>query len=226
MVEFLGNEHIAKAENGCGVDEKEFENTLVDWTSSNEMVATVDRFGNVTAVGAGSAEITVTTQTVSGQSKALIRSATVVVAPIGSFTEATDYVGYKDKISLETRKDNFMIYINGQSASNLVWKVSQLVTVKGKATEKELSSNSDVMKYSINEYSGSVNFTNVKAGTYVIRAYADKEYIGNHVIPSFEAEVVVLFDMSDKELLMNVGDTYNIIENSRLLLFCSWNYAS
>ncbi len=198
------------------VDEKEFENTLVDWTSSNEMVATVDRFGNVTAVGAGSAEITVTTQTVSGQSKALIRSATVVVAPIGSFTEATDYVGYKDKISLETRKDNFMIYINGQSASNLVWKVSQLVTVKGKATEKELSSNSDVMKYSINEYSGSVNFTNVKAGTYVIRAYADKEYIGNHVIPSFEAEVVVLFDMTDKELLMNVGDTYNIIENSNI----------
>ncbi|MGN1085007.1 MAG: Ig-like domain-containing protein, partial [Lachnospiraceae bacterium] len=104
------------------VDDTEFQNTLVDWTSSNEQVATVDQYGNVTAVGAGRAEITVTTQTVSGQSKALVRSASVIVAPIGSFTEAADYVGYTDRISMETQKDNFMIYVNSQSASNLVWK--------------------------------------------------------------------------------------------------------
>ena len=208
------------------VDEAEFENTLVDWTSSNEMVATVDRFGNVTAVGAGRAEITVTTQTVSGQSKALVRSATVIVAPIGSFTESADYSGYSDRISDEIRKDNFMIYVNGQSASNLVWKVSQLVTVRGSAVEKELSANSDVMKYSVNEYSGSVNFTGVKAGTYVIRAYVDREYIGNNAIPSFEAKVVVLFDMSDKKLVMNVGDTYNIIENSNIPAPDQFTYTS
>lgn len=208
------------------VDETEFENTLVDWTSSNELVATVDRYGNVTAVGAGSAEITVTTQTVAGNSKALVQSATVVVAPVGSFTEAKDYEGYKDKISMETRKDNFMIYVNGQSASNLVWEVSQLVTVKGQATEKKLSSNSGVLKYAINEYSGSVNFTGVKAGTYVVRAYTNKEYIGNNAIPSFEAEIVVLFDMSDKKLIMNVGDTYNIIENSNIPSADQFSYAS
>lgn len=208
------------------VDETEFQNTLVDWTSSNEMVAKVDKYGNVTAVGAGRAEITVTTQTVSNQSKALVQSATVIVAPIGSFTEKTDYVGYQDRISTEIRKDNFMIYVNGQSAANLVWKVSQLVTVRGNAQERELSSNSDVMKYAINEYSGSVNFTGVKAGTYVIRAYTDREYIGNGAIPSFEAEVVVLFDLSDRSLLMNVGDTYNIIENSNIPAANQFTYAS
>lgn len=208
------------------VDESEFENTLVDWTSSNELVATVDQYGNVTAVGAGSAEITVTTQTVSNQSKALTKTATVVVAPIGSFTEEKDYVGYKDKISTEIRKDNFMIYVNGQSASNLYWKISQLVTVNGNAVEKPLSSDSDVLKYSINEYSGSVNFTGVKAGTYVIRAFVDKEYEKNGAIPSFEAEVVVLFDLSDKALLMNVGDTYNIIENSNIPAASQFTYVS
>ena len=82
---------------------RSFANTLVDWTSSNELVATVDQQGNVTAVGAGRAEITVATQTESGQSKALVRSATVIVAPIGSFTEEKDYAGYKDKISTEIR---------------------------------------------------------------------------------------------------------------------------
>ncbi len=208
------------------VDENQFENTLVDWSSSNELVATVDKYGNVTAVGAGSAEITVTTQTVSGNSKALIRSATVIVAPIGSFTEAEDYAGYKDKISMETRKDNFMIYVNGQSASNLVWKVSQLVTVKGQATEKVLSSNSGILNYAINEYSGSVSFTGVKAGTYVVRAYTKDEYIGNGAIPSFEAEIVVLFDLSDKKLLMNVGDTYSILENSNIPAVGQFSYAS
>lgn len=208
------------------VDRDQFENTLVDWSSSNEMVATVDQYGNVTAVGAGRAEITVATQTVSGQSRALVRSATVIVAPIGSFTEEKDYVGYKDKISTEIRKDNFMVYINGQSASNLVWKVSQLVTVKGKAVERELSSNSDVLKYAINEYSGSVNFTGVKAGTYIIRAYVDKEYVKNGAIPSFEASVIVLFDLSDRKLLMNVGDTYNIIENSNIPAANQFSYVS
>ncbi len=208
------------------VDDTEFQNTLVDWTSSNEQVATVDQYGNVTAVGAGRAEITVTTQTVSGQSKALVRSASVIVAPIGSFTEAADYVGYTDRISMETQKDNFMIYVNSQSASNLVWKVSQLVTVGGRAVEKELSSNSDVLHYAINEYSGSVSFTGVKAGTYVIRAYTDREYIGNNAIPSFEASVVVLFAMSDRKLLMNVGDTYDIIGNSNIPSADQFAYAS
>lgn len=208
------------------VDENEFENTLVDWTSSNELVATVDRYGKVTAVGAGSAEITVTTQTVAGNSRALVRSATVVVAPVGSFTEAENYAGYQDRISMETRKDNFMIYVNGQSAANLVWKVSQLVTVRGNATEKELSANSDVLKYAINEYSGSVNFTGVKAGTYIVRAYTSKEYMGNSAIPSFEAKIVVLFDLSDRVLLMNVGDTYNIVENSNIPAADQFSYVS
>ena len=192
------------------------DNTLVEWRSTNEMVATVDKFGNVTAVGAGCAQIEVYTLTASGADKPLIDDATVIVAPVGSFTEDKDYAGYQDKISTQISKDNFMIYINGQSAKPLYWKVSQLVTVKGKPKEKELSPNSDVLKYSINEYSGSVNFTGVKAGTYVIRAYVDKEYIGNGAIPSFEANVVVLFDLTDKKLIMNVGDTYDIIENSNI----------
>ena len=208
-------------------DRNEFvDNTLVDWTSSNEMVATVDEFGNVTAVGAGRAEIMVSTQTASGQSKPLIRTATVIVAPIGSFTENKDYVGYQDKIATQIQKDNFMIYINGQSAANLVWKVSQLVTVKGQSQERQLPANSDVLKYAINEYSGSVNFTGVKAGTYVIRAYTDKEYIGNGNIPSFEAKVVVLFEMSNKTLIMNVGDTYNIVENSNIPEAGQFRYTS
>ena len=198
------------------VDYTEIDNVQVDWTSTNPLVASVDAEGNVTAVGAGYAEIQVTTRTVGKNSKAMQVSQPVVVAPVGSFTETKDYKGYKDKISTEIRSDNFMIYINGQSASNLVWEVSQLTTLKGKPTEKKLSSDSDVLKYAINEYSGSVNFFGVKAGTYVVRAYAHKDYIGNSAVPSFEAEIVVLYDLSDVSLIMNVGDTYDIVANSNI----------
>lgn len=214
------------------VDDVQFLNTLVTWESSNEMVATVDEYGKVTAVGAGRAEITVSTQTVSNQSQKISRTESVIVAPIGSFQYDEKYAGYKDKISTTTRSDNFMIYINGQSAANLVWKVAQLVNKNGKPTEVALDNKSDLLDYAINEYSGSVNFTNVKAGTYVIRAYVPskdgrgEEYIGNNAIPSFEAQVIVYFDMSDKKLLMNVGDTYNIIENSNIPNAGQFNYSS
>lgn len=202
------------------------DNTQVDWSTTNPLVATVDEFGNVTAVGAGYAEVVVTTRTASNSSKPLTESQPVIVAPIGSFKEAEDYVGYKNKISMETRSDNFMIYMNSQSASNLVWKVYQLVTTKGKPTEKELAANSDLLKYSVNEYSGSVNFTGVKAGTYVVRAYTNKEYIGNNAVPYFEAEIVVLYDLSDKKLIMNVGDTYDIIANSNIASAGQFSFSS
>ena len=198
------------------VDEKEFENTLVDWSSSNEQVVTVDKHGNVTAVGAGTATITVATQTYSNQSKAMMKTATVIVAPIGSFTEDLSYDTYADRIKKEISDDHFMIYVNNQSAANLVWQVSQLVIEKGKAVEKKLDANSPVLKYSVNEYSGSVNFTSAKAGTYIIRAYVGKEFASNTAIPYFEAAVTVLFSMSDQKLIMNVGDTYDIVANSNI----------
>ncbi len=198
-------------------DKNEYvDNTLVEWRSSNEMVATVDQYGNVTAVGAGCTTIEVFTLTGSAAGDTEKTRATVVVAPIGSFTEAKDYAGYESNIATQIKADHFMIYINGQSALPLHWKVLQLVNEKGKPKEIPLSPNSDVLKYDINEYSGSVNFTGVKAGTYVIYAYTDKEYEKNTAIPFFKAKVVVLFDLTDKKLLMNVGDTYDIIANSNI----------
>lgn len=198
------------------VDEKEFENTLVDWSSSNEQVATVDKYGNVTAVGAGTATITVATQTYSNQSKALMKTATVIVAPIGSFTEDLTFESYSDRIKTEISDDHFMIYMNSQSAANLTWQVSQLVSEKGKPVEKKLDANSSLLKYSINEYSGSVNFTGAKAGTYIVRAFVGKEFAQNTAIPYFEATVTVLFSMADQKLIMNVGDTYDVVENSNI----------
>lgn len=210
------------------VDYSVIDNLQVDWISTNPLVATVDEKGNVTAVGAGYTEIIVTTRTVGDDNKPLQNKPPqpVVVAPIGSFTEAEDYVGYKDNISMETRSDNFMIYINGQTAKSLEWRVSQLIPVNGKPTEKLLSSDSDILNYTINDYSGSVNFTGVKAGTYIVRAYAHKDYVGNPAVPSFEAKIVVLYDLSDKELLMNVGDTYDIIKNSNIADVSQFDFSS
>lgn len=208
------------------VDSATVTEDIVDWTSSNELVATVDDKGNVTATGAGSAEIKVTTKTVSTQSKALVASSNVVVAPIGSFVEDTTYATYQDRISEEISDDHFMIYVNGQSAANLVWKVYRLDSSAGTTVEKEIKSTEDILHYNVNEYSGSVNFYGVKAGTYVIRAYVDKQYVGNNVIPYFEAHVTVLFSLNGRSLLMNVGDSYDIIANSNIPDINAFSYSS
>lgn len=216
-------------------DNSLIKNDLVEWTSSNEQVATVDKEGNVTAVGAGQAVITVETRTAAGGTGVvgaapLRESAKVIVAPYGSFTpDVKPEPDYKDFVSkIEEKKitdDQFTVYVNSRSAENLYWVVSQLlfdadgkpITDKsGKQKEKVLDDDSDVLKYNVNRFSGSVNFTSVKVGTYVIRAYVAEEYKGNELVPSFEATVKVFPALKKTRLVMNVGDSYDIVANSNI----------
>ncbi len=207
------------------VDDTVIPNELVDWESSKQEVATYKSEDDeifIYPVGSGYTEITVTTKTVSPKGVPMTDTVGVIVPPKGSFSYEEDYTGYREAISTEIRSDNFMIFVNNKNADNLNWEVSQLITKNGRHEEKLLSANSDVLHYAINDYSGSVDFTNVKAGTYIIRAYVPsddehgKKFQNADSVPSFEARVVVLFDLTDKVLLMNVGDTYDIIANSNI----------
>ena len=207
--------------------EDEFKDDIgVEWHTDNPTIATVDEVGRVTAVGAGCTKIWVSTT--STEDKAMVAEALVFVAPIGSFTEDAEYDGYKSKISKEIEGDHFNIFINGTAANNLTWKVYQRVKKNGVSTEKEITANSGLLNYTVYKDSGKVEFFGVKAGTYVVRGFvsADKTDQENTNIPSFEATIVVLFKMSDVNLVMNVGDTYNIIENSNIASADQFTYES
>jgi len=195
--------------------------TAVQWASEDESVATVDEYGKVKAVGAGSTKLTVTTNTLSAKDDVLEKSIDVVVKPTFSLT-------YEDasgapKISNSVEKESlsvpaqgvpssFVIESNSSFAKNLKWEVYDYSNPGTKISQ----STTTKMTYTISDLSGNVSFTNVKAGTYEIYAFADDTYSTNTNVPYAYMKIIVPIDVGEKNIVMNVGDTYSIEENSNI----------
>jgi len=195
--------------------------SAVNWESSNEGVATVDENGVVKAVGAGSTTITATTKTMSASDKTMSISMKVIVAPkfeitykkpSGSTVTARSYNDEKNPNAIaDGVPSNFVIESNAALAKNLKWEVIDCSTNK-----KIPQGKSEKMEYSISDISGNVTFTNVKAGTYKIYAFADSNYNVNTNAPYAYLKIIVPVNIGDMNLVMNVGDTFNLIENSNI----------
>lgn len=200
--------------------------SLVTFESDNESVATIDEEGKVKAVGSGSANIIVTTNTMSSQDRELSISMQVVVAPEFSLT-FDDLNG--NTVLANSVKDNknftpvngvpsdFVIESNASYARNLKWEVYDA------STNKKLSPTSDKLSYSINANSGNVSFSNVKAGTYEIYAFANESYTYNTNAPYAYMKIIVPIYLKDVNVVMGVGDTYSIEDNSNIPSFSIFN---
>ncbi len=197
------------------------DNSLVDWSSSNVGVVTVDSGGKLKAVGAGSADITVSTKTLYGD-KPMSAKMRVVVAP--NFTvslpdssgQIVDY-NSSDDINVPQIVDNvpseFTVKSNSTLGNNLKWVIYD--TTGG--TKKVIPAGSSTkMTYSISQTNGNVNFSNVKAGTYEIFAFANSSYNENTNAPYAYMKIVVPIRIPNKDLVMVVGNTYSLLDNSNL----------
>lgn len=194
--------------------------SAVLWESENEGVATIDSKGKVVAVGSGSTTITVTSNTMSSQDRPMLITMKVVVKPEFSITfdnrsgvtrthvsvtNKTNPAGVVDEVP-----SNFVIESKATLGANLKWEVFDF------STKKKLAQTSNKLSYSISEISGNVTFSNVKAGTYEIYAFADKSYSLNTNAPYAYMKIIVPIDIREQNIIMTVGDTYNIIENSNI----------
>lgn len=191
--------------------------SAVDWESSNEGVATVDDKGKVTAVGSGNTTITVTTNTMSTQDRYLSISMQIVVTPAFSLTydnafgnPVVAHSGNKKNtfVPIDNVPSNFIIESNATFATNLTWEVKDVSTGKNVESNKLI--------FSVSENSGNVTFMNVKAGTYEIFAFANNKYKENTNAPYAYMKVIVPINLSDENIIMNVGDTYSIVDNSNI----------
>ncbi len=186
--------------------------SAVIWESDNESVATVDETGKVTAVGSGSAKITATTSTMSAKGLPLSIPMMVVVAPKFSLTfDDVIHNSGNDKNNFTPVKgvpSNFVLESNASYAVNLKWEIIDSSTEKKPTKDK--------MTYSINENSGNVIFSKVKAGTYEIFAYANESYSYNTKAPYAYMKIIVPINLTNESIIMNVGDTYSIVENSNI----------
>lgn len=189
------------------------------WTSSNQSVATVDDNGKITAVGAGSSLITVATTTLSGQHRPIQIPLRVVVRPKFSLTyddklgnhhvkQSTNDINTTE-MTLDVPSD-FVIESNANLAGNLKWEVYDF------SNGRKLSPTDAKLSYSISEVSGNVIFTNVKAGTYKIFAFSNDRFNVNTNVPYAYMMIVVPIDIKDHNIVMSVGDTYNLYDNSNI----------
>ena len=190
---------------------------LVEFTSDNVGVAEVVN-GRVHARGGGSTRITATTTTRSTKGTPKTDTIRVVVKPTFrlEYDSGSTHI-VKDSTDTPATAtpainvpSSFVINSNAMVATNLVWRVKDV------STGKFLPNDSPKMEYSVSTLSGNVSFDRVKAGTYEIFAYSHNDYIGNSAVPYAYMKIVVPITLKDLALIMQVGDTYNIVENSNI----------
>ncbi len=197
--------------------------SFVDWESSDVGVIKVDAKGKVTAVGAGSATITVSTFTMSTTDTPMTISMRVVVAPRFSLSLVNDtggtevYYSSDNYNSTPTIVNNvpseFVLESNATIGQNLKWVIYDSTGGKKKVIPEGESSK---MTYSISKISGNVQVSNIKAGTYEVFAFANDSYNENTNCPYAYMKLVVPLRLPDKNIVLNVNDTYSLLDNTNI----------
>ncbi|MBO5352657.1 MAG: Ig domain-containing protein, partial [Lachnospiraceae bacterium] len=211
---------------------RKLDNTEVSWRGNNQDgVVTVgtsnEDVGKITAVGAGACTVTIYTNTVDERGNPDELTFEVIVRPAGKASAGDtwrDKVTYEhDPITLKT--DEFTLYSNGQPASaNMNWEVYQILykgneelpLTKKNEIKPEDTSDEALMYYTISDTSGNIDFKNVKAGTYRIIGYSDKERYGDVSWNKVVYDVVVNLDLQSKPVYLGINDIYDVTANSNI----------
>lgn len=198
-----------KADEGIDITSKK---PAITWLSSDESVVKVDENGIVTAVGAGYATITVTTTTTYlGKYDTL--TIPVMVSPLGKVSGTT--TSMTKSLKFTAKSSNFFIETNARKSSSLIWSIYTDSLLK--EDSKIDIETTDLLKMTTSDYSGNVSFSGVKAGKYWIVGMPSEDYaVTNEKVNKLLIEVTVPIFFGDDKLTMNVGDYYNILDNTNI----------
>lgn len=153
----------------------------------------------------------------------------IVVLPTGAyktqnpddFAKTVDVRITTEELKAKYREEGatdaeFILHTNALPASRLIWDV---YTVKQNGTKGRLIAQTGDPLLSYTYEGNNVKFTNVKAGTYIVEARATKAFTeaSEEDLPCLTFKIIVeLLMPSDTVKYMNVGDMYNINENSNI----------
>lgn len=202
----------------------------VDYTKTDPDVATVDEFGYIEAVGAGVTEVTY--KTLDGKDAKTI---TIIVAPkvkvkdgggiYGKFTHTLDYdMSPVSGSAISSSSNTLTLDTNARTADKLRWAF-YLKSWSNDNTESRFalienapySKDTDYMHIDISTNDGSITLSNLKAGIYYLIG-SQKEYEQKNTnIKKVLIRIVVPIGISERRLIMNVGDTYDILLNANIL---------
>lgn len=223
IVDMTANKKILILEQGVDSDYplslKYIDNTALPtatltWSFSNDNILSIGNDGVIHVLGAGCTEVSIKTDTVAGVSgNGEEVKFIVLVKPKGGATQdASPFPSYSNSVTFSTSESHFTLHTNAISAASLVWKV---FSIDALGNEKEINKKDESrFKYAVSADTGNVEFTEVKAGTYIIRAYASENYDASWNMVEFR--VTVSLTLADKTITMNAGDTYSIEGNSNI----------
>ena len=192
-----------------------------DWNSSDTGIVEVDRYGYITTVGAGYAEVTVTLPVTADNTKEQSITIPVLVKPDATPAPGElqgDPIVDGDTIKVVTKENHLILHTNATIAANLEWKL-YLGTAdnRDKAEVLKLDDNK-YMDVSISNIGNGVTLSNIKAGVYTLTAMPTKEYSDSNAKVRkliIQFTVPIFFNISP--VVMNVGDTYDLFRHINVL---------
>ncbi len=177
------------------------------WVSANPEVAKVED-GIVTAIGAGTTVITITSDTSLPNGKKLETKVPVIVSPL--IKDKDDNYKSSVTVTLEEGISSETLETNTTYATNLAWEIYD-----NKGTLIPTSDTGRIIR-DIHSYDKIIKLYNLKAGTYKIKAYPDIKYKGDNRITSLEVTLIVPISIKKKNIIMNVGDEFRLTDNSNI----------
>ena len=212
FVKYQDNVNSFTPENGNGnnllkLDNPEFLPYAIDLGKTDPDVVSVDDFGYITAVGAGTTEVTY--KTLDGKQSKTI---TVIVAPRVKNREGkfADYVEW----ALPVGNNSITLETNAKIADNLRWTLRLKNSTTADTVKLE---DNPYMKVGISKNDGVLTLSEMKAGVYYLvgsqKAYEENN---SHVKKVF-IKLVVPIGIQERELIMNVKDTYDVLLNANIL---------
>jgi len=196
-------------------------------------VATLDENGLIKVNGAGITTFSIQNYVSiqidgkeSQQDVAKPDTVTLIVLPTGE-EAGKPITDFKKNFSMEVAGvpgesgSDFTIQTNAKDAQNrLIWEIYYGVEGDQKLVETVNAPKAEgapkleehtLFKYYFEE--DKIHFTDVKAGTYQIKAYVTKDY---SAVECLDIEVVVWLNLVSDEYYVNVGDYLDIMENSNI----------
>lgn len=198
------------------------------WESEDTSVVSVGaNNGKITINGAGETVVTVKTPTtLNGQP--ISRTLKVIVQPrVKDPTGSLD--GWQKSVDLknQTLSQPLRFVTNAQDASKLIWVVYDYNDNYKVVTDKRVTYSFD---------GDALVVSKAKFGKYVIRGYIKDDYVPDDYLNSNQFSkpgfITITLDVSlnidnlNSEVIMNVGDTYSIVDNSNIPWADMFTYSS
>lgn len=203
--------------------------TALTWESSDTSVVEVDSLtGLMTAVSAGFARVTVSTNTQNERLGSIDSlSFNVVVVPEGYASGyTTDYLNHFTVIT-DPKQEEITIQTNAKYANSLSWRLYQ----GDQATEKNEITSKYTSNIEISDSSGRVVLSGMPAGVYYLTGISQKDSTAARTLATYDvtqanieyfgAVIIVPFKFPTDELILNyynddVYDTYDLMAGSNL----------